>query len=78
MAPLFLVQKKVTAEAPPSKTYTLLTSVHNDADTTDDANDYNRVIGITQLKDFSCAKKNSFHLVFNMASLCLRKMYCII
>ena len=36
-----------------SKTYTLLTSVHNDAD---DADDYNRVIGIAQLKAFSCAK----------------------
>ena len=36
-----------------SKTYTLLTSVHNDADTTDDADDiddYNREIGIAQLK----------------------------
>ena len=36
-------------EAPPSKTYTLLTFVHNDVDDTDnadDANNYNRVIGI--------------------------------
>ena len=33
----------------------LLTSAHNDADATDDADDYNRVIGITQLKAFSCA-----------------------
>ena len=32
----------------------LLTSVHNDADDTDD---YNRVIGIAKLKAFSCAKK---------------------
>ena len=42
-----------------SKTYTLLTSVHNktdDADATDDSDYYNRVIGITQLKAFSCAK----------------------
>ena len=37
-------------EAPPSKTYTLLTSVHNDidnadnADDADDTNDYNRVM----------------------------------
>ena len=31
----------------------LLTSVHNDADDTDD---YNRVIGIALLKAFSCAK----------------------
>ena len=52
MALLFLVGKWVTAEAPPFKTYTLLTAVHNDAD---DANDYNRVIGIAQLKAFSCA-----------------------
>ena len=37
-----------------SKTYTLLISVYNDADT---AYDYNRVIGIAQLKGFSCAKK---------------------
>ena len=54
------------------KTYTLLTSIHNntddadtadDADTTDDtddANDYNRVIGIAQLKAFSCAKSDWF------------------
>ena len=37
----------------------LLTSLHNnadDADATDDANDYNRVIGIALLKAFSCAK----------------------
>ena len=47
MAPLFLVGKLITAEASPSKTYTLLISVHNDAD---DADDYNRVIGIAQLK----------------------------
>ena len=42
-----------------SKTYTLLTSVQNDAnhaDNADDANNYNRVIGIAQLKAFSCAK----------------------
>ena len=32
----------------------LLTSVHNDADATDD---YNRVMGITLLKAFSCTKK---------------------
>ena len=36
-----------------NKTYTFLTFVHNDADA---ANDYNRVIGIVQLKAFSCAK----------------------
>ena len=42
-----------------SKTYTLLTSVHNDADNTDDANDYNRVIGIAQLKAFSSAKNRT-------------------
>ena len=40
------------------KTYTLLTSVHNNADDTDDANDYNGVIGIAQLKAFCCAKKD--------------------
>ena len=37
----------------------LLTSVHNDtdnADNADDTDDYNRVIGIAQLKTFSCAK----------------------
>ena len=48
-----LIGKYVTAEAPPSKTYTLLTSVHNNADKTDD---YNRVIGTAQLKSFDCAK----------------------
>ena len=32
----------------------LLTSVHND---TDDADNYNRVIGIALLKAFSCTKK---------------------
>ena len=43
------------------KTYTLLTSVHNDADdtdnadTTDNADDYSRVVGIALLKAFSCA-----------------------
>ena len=56
MAPLFLVGKCTTAEAPPSKTYTLLTSAHNDAD---NANDYNGVIGIAQLKAFPCANKDS-------------------
>ena len=39
-----------------SKTYTLLTSVHNDADDAEDTLDYNTVIGIAQLKAFSCAK----------------------
>ena len=37
----------------------LLTSVHNDTDTTDYADatdDYNRLIGIALLKAFSCAK----------------------
>ena len=50
----------------------LLTSAHNDADeandaddtddadNADDANDYNRVIGIEQLKAFTCAK-NRLH-----------------
>ena len=62
MEPFFLVGKYVTAEAPPSKTYTLLTSVHNNTDDSDDTDDaynakqYNRVISIAQLKDFSCAK----------------------
>ena len=41
---------------PHSKTCTLLTSVHNDTDNTDDADDYNRVIDIALLKAFSCAK----------------------
>ena len=45
--------------------YSLLTSVHNDADDADDADNagnYNRVIGVTHLKAFfniiifSCAK----------------------
>ena len=35
-----------------SQTYTLLISVHID---TDGANEYNRVIGIAQLKAFNCA-----------------------
>ena len=34
----------------------LLTSVHNDADATDD---YNRVIGIVQLIAFGCANNNN-------------------
>ena len=41
-----------------SKIYTLLTTVHNDADnanSTDDTDEYNRVMGIAQLKAFSCA-----------------------
>ena len=29
----------------------------NDTDNTDDADDYNMVIGIAQLRAFSCAKK---------------------
>ena len=37
----------------------LLTSVHNDANARDDANDYNRVTGIALLKAFSFAKKNT-------------------
>ena len=51
-----------------SKTDTLLTFVHNDADDADnaddaaDADDYNWVIGIAQLKAFSCAKKSSIRL----------------
>ena len=55
-----VVYLAATGEAPPSKTYTLLTSVHNDADdtdATDDAIDYNRVISIALLKAFSCVKK---------------------
>ena len=43
------------------KTYTFLTSVHNvadKADATDDADDYDRVIGIVLPKAFSCANKN--------------------
>ena len=60
-----LVGKKVTAEAPPSRTYTLLTSVINnadDADETDEAGEYNRVIGIAQLKAFSCVKNRAMGL----------------
>ena len=37
----------------------LLTSVHNDTDAADDADGYNRVIGIALLKAFSCAKKKT-------------------
>ena len=43
-----------------SKTYTLLTSVHNNTDNTDDTHDYNRVIGLAQLKAFSCAKNQTY------------------
>ena len=39
------------------KTCTLLTSVHNDAD---EADDYNRVIGIALLKAFSHAKNGVY------------------
>ena len=35
------------------KTYNLLTSAHNDADDTHNADDYNMVIGIAQLKAFN-------------------------
>ena len=42
-----------TGEAPPSKTNTSLTSAHNG---TDDADDYNRVIGIALLKASAVAK----------------------
>ena len=47
-----------------NKFVSLLTSVHNDADNTnaadatDNADDYNRVIGIALLKAFSCANKH--------------------
>ena len=57
-----LCEGLTTSLSTDSKTNTLLTSVHNDADDTDamddadNANDYNRVIGIAQLKAFSCAK----------------------
>ena len=40
----------------------MLTSVHNDADDTDDADDaddYSRVIGIAQLKAYSCANNTN-------------------
>ena len=46
----------------------LLTSVHNDADATDnadDTDDYNRVIGIAQLKAFSSAKHGNKSIAFN-------------
>ena len=65
MDPLFLVGKNITAEAPPSKTYTLLTSVHNDADDANDvdnADNYNRVVGIAQLKAFSYTRNKSIPL----------------
>ena len=39
---------------------TLLISVHDDADATDDAGDYNRVTGIAQLKTFSCVKNVNY------------------
>ena len=37
------------------KSCTLLTFVHNNADAADNTDNYNRVIGIAQLKAFSCA-----------------------
>ena len=54
----------------------MLIPVHNDANNADDANntdnvdgadDYNRVICITLLKSFSCAKKEglAIHLLFS-------------
>ena len=49
-----------------SKTYALFTSVHNDADNTDTADDaynYNRVIGIAQLKAFSCTDNIEYLLI---------------
>ena len=49
------------------KTDTLLTSVYDDTDATDDADDYNRVIGTALLKVFSCAKKK--HVNFYMSFL---------
>ena len=45
------------------KSCTMLTSVHSDADVADDANNYNRVIGIALLKAFSCAKNH--HILFS-------------
>ena len=55
-----------------SKTYTLLISVHNDTDTADDVDDYNRVIGIAQLKAFSCGKKSKY----GCHSINTRKIWC--
>ena len=71
MIALFLVGMKVTAEAPLSKTYTLSTSVHNDVDNT---YNYNRVIGIAQLKAFSCTKtvKCHFFVIFTYFKCWLR------
>ena len=45
----------------------LLTSVHNDADDANDAHntdDYSRMIGIAQLKAFSCANKMVWSMLF--------------
>ena len=53
--------------------YIVLTSVHNDADNTDDADDYNRVIGIAQLK--TTKLKN---LKFQVKNIFLSKHYQII
>ena len=66
MAALFLAGKSVTAEAPPSKTYTLLTYVHNDADdandadNTDNTNAYYRMIGISKCEQ-NCANTQNHH-----------------
>ena len=47
-------------EAPPSKTYTLLTSVYNDIDNAGNA-DYNRVIGISKCEqNFATTDPNKF------------------
>ena len=73
MAPLILVGKLVTAEAPPSKTYTLLTSIHNNTDDANDADDYNRVIGIEQLNAFSCAKNQNETLQTNWNKMYQKK-----
>ena len=60
------------------KTYTLLTSAHNDADNADaahtaddadDTDDYNRVIGIALLKAFSCAKNNVRFMVISIINI---------
>ena len=59
-----------------SKTYILLTSVHNDADDTDatdnadTADDYNMVIGIAQLKAFSCAKSGKLGFFMSLFRNC--------
>ena len=56
--PQLSTQSLDASSLPPQKLQ-MLTSVHNDAENADDAEDYNRVIGIALLKAFICTNNGA-------------------